>query len=274
MAGKLDFILLTPEESVNKVSMLSLTDEGVRIWKKNSPPYSVKCIGKATLADNGIEINFSTVEAVDEISNSELMFSFNSNGVKFFGKGNIKEVYDNSILFVMDKNIYRCEKRKNERLLTYPLYKVYSLFSFKTKENGNITYINRPSENEDKFFNVYLNNKVVTDSSKGPLSGLRVLDISKTGVSFIANLKESNFFKNGEKKEFYIEFDGTIFTSIEGTVVYVVDYIDPRFSGIRMYKVGINFTQMNPELETKINITLGKNLDSGELDSQFESFLK
>jgi hypothetical protein len=64
-----------------------------------------------------------------------------------------------------------------------------------------------------------------------------------------------------------------VFNLEEAVIVYKVNYINAQFSGVPMFKVGINFKK-NIELKKKIEEILGVTIDLGNYQKDFEEFIK
>ena len=90
--------------------------------------------------------------------------------------------------------------------------------------------------------------------------GFRVEDISSTGLSFFANVKEKEMVLDSlsqEKFSLVLNFETQVFNLEEAVVVYKMNYINAQFSGIPMFKVGINFKHSS-SLKRKIEDIINK----------------
>jgi hypothetical protein len=64
-----------------------------------------------------------------------------------------------------------------------------------------------------------------------------------------------------------------VFNLEEAVVVYKINYINSQFSGIPMFKVGINFKH-SPSLKRKIEDISGITVDLINYQKEFEEFIK
>lgn len=196
----------------------------------------------------------------------DVVYGYELHGVKYLGKGFLK---GNSL--TVKSGSYRLEKREHERLMVWPHYKVHAYFSLEDR-NSNVESINKSIRDAKKSFNRFMELKSKKINGSGEVTGMRVLDVSRTGLSFLANRSEVEFFSVGRSHEILLDFNGMKLEGIEATVVYTVDYIDPKAKSVRMYKVGMNFNSPNEMLNRKLEEYLGKEIEVFDLKSECKNF--
>jgi hypothetical protein len=106
--------------------------------------------------------------------------------------------------------------------------------------------------------------------------GFRVEDISSSGLSFFASVAEKNKVIDrliDNSFSLTINFGMQPFTIQEAKIVYVIDYINPEFKGVTMFKVGVNFNH-SPSLKRKIEDESGIDLNINDYRKEFEEFIK
>ncbi len=270
-----NFIQLDLIESGNKFSTLSLNGADIKLWMPESESFVARA-KKDSFKRNerSFSIHFSSQLDFGKWRGNKVLFSFKMLGMLFFGEAKIESwAIDNSFELSISSGIYRYEKRKSDRLLAYPRYRFYCYFNFFEKDKvDNIAYISRPNQKVEETFNKYLSKRSFISDSGNPLTGLRILDISEDGVSFVANEKEMSFL-NSDDIDLCLEVEGEKFNGV-GSLIYSVHYIDPRISNVRMYKVGMTLTKMEQSYVQKIRSLLGDTVDLIKPEERFESFLK
>lgn len=283
--AKINFIKLTSKELSSKIALLVSNQDRVIFWK-SSPRYFE---GGATafLVKNRIELTLSKVSIPIRIAGDTICLNFALNEIEYFLRG---KVLDHSstgdqITVELADECFRVEKRSRERLLTYPVYDVYAYLKFQKAIQENVILFNKNEQKSKDFFSVIDNiqkNKIASYSSdlmreeEEDIIGFRVEDLSSNGLSFFASVKEKEHVLDViEKKSFslVLNFEMQVFNLEEAVIVYKMNYINPQFSGIPMYKVGINFKH-SPSLKRKIEDVSGITVDLINYQKEFEEFIK
>ncbi|MBY0415334.1 MAG: hypothetical protein K2Q18_14275, partial [Bdellovibrionales bacterium] len=70
-----------------------------------------------------------------------------------------------------------------------------------------------------------------------------------------------------------LNFEMQVFNLAEASVVYKINYINTQFSGVPMYKIGVNF-KPSPSLKRKIEDLSGITVDLADYHKEFEEFIK
>jgi hypothetical protein len=192
---------------------------------------------------------------------------------------------DPKIKIELEEHCFRIEKRSRERLLTYPVYEVYAYLKFQKATKPNVIFFNKGEQKTRDFFSEIDNlqkNKIASMSQdlmagdEEDLIGFRVEDLSSNGLSFFASAKEKELVLDelqGVGFSLVLNFEMQVFNLEEAAIVYKMNYINSQFSGVPMYKVGINFKQ-SPSLKRKIEDVSGITIDLMDYQKEFEEFIK
>ena len=283
--AKINFTKLTSGELSNKIALL-VSNHGRVIFWKTSPRYFE---GNAFSFEfkNKIYLNIERVGIPIRIMNETICLNFTLNEIDYYLRGKVveQEEGNSKIKIELFEYCFRVEKRSRERLLTYPVYEVYTYLKFKIKNNSNVIMFNK-SENKDRDFfteiDSHQKNKIASisqelnSSEEEDLIGFRVEDLSSNGLSFFASAKEKELIFDELQNESFtlvLNFEMQVFNLLEAVVVYKMNYINSQFSGIPMYKIGINFKH-SPSLKRKIEEISGITVDLMDYQKEFEEFIK
>lgn len=154
---------------------------------------------------------------------------------------------------------YRYEKRENERLLTYPHYSAYFYIPVKAnsgESTDNVLLFNRQTK-IDKFqeyksgrsrqLSEILGAETEEDSE---VIGVRLLDLSATGMAIIVNKREINLIAP-EKKigRGFLKFNGQVYFLENLKVAYEIKYVDPKAAAGDFLKVGLAFEKVHEQIQ-------------------------
>ncbi|MCK5073342.1 MAG: hypothetical protein KAQ98_07960 [Bacteriovoracaceae bacterium] len=199
--------------------------------------------------------------------------------VNFFSSGILTQKENDEYVIQKLENVYRFEKRKNDRLLSFPHRKIYIYFNMVAEnDDGNVISLNRLTGNKDEVFEefakvVYGDKFIGNDGT--PMTGFRILDISEDGASFLANDREKDYFTgNSSFSNIRLDFNGRIFSFASVKVKNVVDYIDPRSINVPMYKVGVTFGGQEKKFKEFLAEYFELIEAPGKEDLSYRSFLK
>ena len=199
--------------------------------------------------------------------------------VNFFSSGILAQKENDEYVIQKLENVYRFEKRKNDRLLSFPHRKIYIYFNMVAEnDDGNVISLNRLTGNKDEVFEefakvVYGDKFIGNDGT--PMTGFRILDISEDGASFLANDREKDYFTgNSSFSNIRLDFNGRIFSFASVKVKNVVDYIDPRSINVPMYKVGVTFGGQEKKFKEFLAEYFELIEAPGKEDLSYRSFLK
>ena len=283
--AKINFIKLTSEELSHKIALL-VSNHGRVIFWKTSPRYyeGFAC------SFEGQNQTFLTIERAGipiKVVNETICLNFTLNDIDYFLRGKVidQTEEDPKIKIELEQNCFRVEKRSRGRLLTYPIYEVYTYLKFKKNTKTNVIYFNKIEQKTRDFFSEIdsiQKNKLsaisedLATSDEEDLIGFRVEDISSTGLSFFASAKEKDIVLDELGKENFslvLNFEMQVFNLQEASVVYKMNYINSQFSGVPMFKVGINFKH-SPSLKRKIEDLTGASMEMADYQKEFEEFIK
>ena len=283
--AKINFIKLTSEELSYKIALL-VSNHGRVIFWKTSPRYyeGFAC------SFEGQNRTYLTIERAGipiKVVNEIICLNFTLNEIDYYLRGKVidQTEEDPKIKIELEQNCFRVEKRSRERLLTYPIHDVYAYLKFKKNIKTNVIYFNKTEQKTRDFFSEIdsiQKNKLsaisddLSTSEEEDLVGFRVEDLSSTGLSFFANAKEKEFVLDELGKEHFslvLNFDMQVFNLQEALIIYKMNYINSQFSGVPMFKVGINFKHC-PSLKRKIEDLSGTSMEMTDYQKEFEEFIK
>lgn len=284
--AKINFIKLKQEELSAKIALLVSENSRIIFWK-TAPRYYE---GKATHFDIRKSKTYITIGDCNihrRLTNERICLNFTLNEIDYFLRGTVVEQMEENLQMVLEleDECFRVEKRSRERLHTYPVYEVYAYLKYQKQKTNNVVFFNKKEQQNSDFFSEIDNmqkNKLrslsedlhVEDSED--LAGFRVEDLSSSGLSFFANTKEKEHILDafGEDKfGLVLNFEMQVFNLEEASIVYKINYINSQFSGVPMYKIGINF-KPSPSLKRIIEEQSGITVDMIDYQKEFEEFVK
>lgn len=276
-SSKEKFTGLNASEISSKISSYINGEKPIRVWSKGEEPVLafVKDYKEQVLT---LDISNSLIDSHELTNRVFVNFSYNS--VDFFAKGDLVSDEDGRVVVKLGDEVFKSEKRSNERLLTFPHHQVYAYFKVYSDENAsNIISLNRfneaPSSAIDTFVSESLKSIVSDHDGIAELMGFRILDLSCNGLSFCANNRETSYFVGLEESsnvEFTLMFDEKPYSLKCADIVYIVDYVNTRASKIPMKKIGIHFNE-NEELKNHLFKFMDSSGAFREVDKNIESFL-
>lgn len=283
---KINFLKLTSQELSSKIALLVSNHDRVIFWK-TSPRYFE---GKATtfaVKNNKILLTLERAGIPIRVLNETVCLNFSINDIEYFLRGSVVEQIedDPKLTIELEEQCFRVEKRSRERLLTYPIYEVYAYLKFQKSHKPNVIFFNKGEQKTRDFFSEIDNiqkNKLASISQdlnagdEEDLIGFRVEDLSSNGLSFFATAREKEMVLDLLDKEAFslvLNFEMQVFNLEEAVIVYKMNYINAQFSGVPMYKVGINFKH-SPSLKRKIEDISGISVDLVDYQKEFEEFIK
>ncbi len=283
--GSNNFIRLSHKEILPKFKVISNQKELVNVWAKGGDSLVYRVVEVQSLKLDGGTVVLITFfsegkEADNSILNKQVFLSFTLNEIDYFSEGFISlNETDGNLILKLDKDIYRSEKRINERLLTFPHHQVYAYFKMPKhdlnqdnivplkREDGEL-YLDYKKQRKQKLLDE-LSKK--TDDVKD-LVGFRALDISRSGIAFTVGATEGSYFDQAKRYPFKILFDGDLFEVPTSKVVYKVNFVN-RGEGGACYKVGLNFNPVS-ELTQKIMEILRQSDGMDNAHKEFEEFIE
>ena len=275
---KSTFTEFTSAEREQKLRYLSSEASVVKIWKKGDPnkiDFSV-----VSFHNNKLSLRLMKSKDVKKILDSKVLFNSKYKSMDLFGSGDFREFRDDSFLLDVDSRMFKCEKRKNFRLLTFPVHEVTVRFGIDMQEVKESNLVDINSKKHGDITGLFRNFLELVDGEPtgiirhdGEKSSVtfRVLDLSVSGMSFRISEFEKDFFDNiTTLDEFTFVFNGKTYSIPGGQVVYIAPYPYTEKSATKHHKVGLNFFKLDDETYNELTRQLNK--EYGEID--FEEFEK
>jgi len=264
------FVVIEKSEFLLKLKRLGRSAASADLWKRGEKKITIFPREIEERGSGNILLTFTFNEEIEFFPGQEFFLHFSQNSIQYFASGNLNK-QDNLYKLEISEKVFRREKRKNERLLTFPHKQVFVYLNLgKNNFLANVFYLDEKLGKKKDILENFL-------KLKGPregLTGFRVLDISKSGFSFTASKKERQFLLEGKTEAVEINFQGLIYELPEVKVIHIVDYIDPRFGHIQMFKVGVRILKMNELLSKKISQLLGEEGEFVQVSHDFEKIFK
>lgn len=203
----------------------------------------------------------------------EVLYTFELNGVHFFGKGKVTASNSFSCILNCDDTLYKRERRENFRLLTFPNHKVFVHIKMNNFEEESNIIDFHTKMSQTGLFKSFI--KLIGDEDIPMREGYvccRVVDISVTGLAIhVSELEKDYLEQNPKLGTIFIDFKGDEIEIPKAEVVYSTDAINQDRSS-RLFKLGLKFFDMTKAADNmlgkKINDTLR------EFTSDFEDFVK
>ena len=257
---KLDFF-----EIQSELRSICSSNTLIKIWDSS---YQVLSIPLKKVESDSLFIEENTNYFIK--NNNEYFLCFTYNQMSYFFKISIK-INKHLIKLIPITDIFRSEKRKNTRIFTS--LNLRSSLDINFPEKFQEIESNVLSIKKEHSTNFEILKQFDQDFNKNPLNrGLKVLDLSTHGLSFICSknellltqeykLKEATLFVNKEKFPL---------TNIE--YIYNLNYIDPKMKKVNLIKNGILFTSSKEYIDF-INQYYDGTDSLTPLDESFQKFI-
>lgn len=265
---------LNDKEKLSKFSQLPVSEKPQMVfWRKGeNTKYRVEVVNYfRTRKEFQVEGDIP-----DSFFNDEVLFSFDLKGVHFFGQCKIISFAKSKIYVDCFGKVFKSERRKNFRMLTYPHHQVFANVRTEDQEvlESNVIQL-KTGMSETGIFTNFLNMVNEQDGGDRSLEGylrIRVLDISVTGMALqLSDLEKAKLPMKQDLGEVIVEFNGEPLKIPGVEILYTLEGM-ARDKKTRIYKAGAQFlnidTNTDEILARKINQTLRS------LESEFEDFLK
>lgn len=264
---KVNFVKLDQKEREVRYNTLLKKDQKVKIWLKGSQNKF-----EFSFDDYNQDENYLSFEKIDiSLIDKEVLFNFESNGQIFFGQGYLKREPESFHLTGID-NVYKSERRKNFRLLCYPMFDIISRFDIEdTYENQNVISFST-KENYDEIKKEFLSlYRKVDINEVGSFARARVHDISATGIGiYIGEMEKKHFADNRIFKDVKVQFFENVLSIDEVKVVYAMP-AKGELEGT--YKIGMNFENLSETDEQIIVRKINQVLKEYDFEKDFEDFI-
>lgn len=209
--------------------------------------------------------------------NSKLLASFEFRGMNFFAEITLQRSIGGQILVHFGGDFFKSERRNSYRLLTFPLYEVWTSIDLGEEyDGGNVVGI-KDKRSQTGIFKNFLNlvNNVEDPevNSTGSLR-LRVQDLSTTGMALhIGELETGQIQKDREFENVDLIFPEETLRVPKIRIMYVVPYIGSD-RNVKKFKVGVRFEEVPLQLDQKIGKKINELLRANDNNKDFEDFIK
>lgn len=269
--NKSHFTLLNIDEKRSKLNQLANCGNAkATVWIKQKNNRTVITLSKFDRE----ELSFHVHSELDSaFFNQAILYTFQVNGVQYFGECRLIQGVEPKILLSCESNLYKNEKRSNFRVLTYPHQNVYinvRMPEFDEIKNNVISF--KTKQSETGLFKNFLQ-MIEEDGSKTGLLKLRVLDLSLTGLALRYGELEKKILEQigNNLGEVFLQFHDQEIVIDKASIVYNVDYLS-RDKKIRVYKAGIVFDKLDSNEQERLNQLVNNTLIVQTDD--FEDFIK
>lgn len=209
--------------------------------------------------------------------NSKLLSSFEFRGMNFFAEVILQKSIGGQILVHFPGDFFKSERRNSYRLLTFPLYEVWTSIDLGEEyEGGNVVGL-KDKRSQTGIFKNFLNlvNNVEDPdvNSTGTLR-LRVQDLSTTGMAIhIGELETSQIQKDRVFENVDLIFTDETLRLPKIRIMYVVPYIGSD-KNVKKFKVGVRFDEVPLHLDQKLGKKINELLRENDNNKDFEEFIK
>lgn len=282
---KVLFKKLTTSERNSLLEKLIEKKSRVVFWKSIPRYYEAKAI-QCDFDKNG-RLFLEGPNLYTNLFGERLCLNFIVAGIDYFMQAKVVSQFPENfrIVFELLSDSYRIEKRKADRIKTYPDYNAYVYLKYQIQSTADVIYFNKDEQRNasalhslDHFQKTKLKtiDKELELVEGDDILGLRVENISSEGVSFFVSRTEYDLiFKGLEGRKFNLTLSLISESyNLEGVeLIFKMDYINRNFNGIQMYKVSAKFL-FNRRLWEKVEeLSLGEKVEYAELLGQFEQFI-
>lgn len=256
---------------------LARTGEFVTIWiKSSSNKIFFKCKGYAPYSSL-VELIPRESGQFNQLDKKEVLVSFFLKSMQFFLTGVFTiDKINQTYLLKCSLKAYKFERRRNFRLLTFPMHAVRFHLKFPKEGRPSNVISLRARGEQTKLFQKFLelvNDQ--TDMKKTYEANFRVQDLSTTGLSFVMGELENRIVYDSLLLEnALLEFNDKKYIIPQSKVVYLMDYIDPAKPGVKFFKVGVAFQNLDLALDNELSIHINKEIRELDSNKVFEDFLK
>ncbi len=272
--GNVHFKALNRAEKISKISQAcKLPSLKATIWVKGETKYEVSF---QNFFQEQEEILIEG-HIIDSIIGKDVLYSFDLNGLKLFGKGKLTTQTGNNVYLNFSGDLFKSERRINFRLLTYPHQEVYLHLPIETvsDEKGNLINL-KTGISETGIFENFLEFIQQENEEESQIPNhlkIRVLDISVTGAALLLSEQEHDLLSKYENKfeKIILDFNGDLIEIPGCTILYSLDY-EVQGKNVTYKKSGMKFENLDINLDEKLSSIINKTLRT--LESEFEDFLK
>ena len=273
VATRTSFTSLNRAEKQSKLWQLSQSTKLCTLWVKGSKN---KLNHRVFLYDKENDLLSLFAEDSSLQIGQEVLGTYDLKGVSFFFKAKIEKAIEDKLTLSFIGEFFKSERRNNFRLLAYPIYSIYCLFDLPQEYLGGSVIDFKSKMSQTGLFKSFLK-LVESDPQKDDLKKvkIRVQDISVTGLSLYIGDAELDWFKAGEiLSPIILQFNDLEIEVKTPRIVYIVDYVGHSEKGLKKYKVGVKFENVNEEFDMILSKKINSLLREIDANADFEDFLK
>ncbi len=267
--GRGSFSALNAAERRSKLRQLAQVRGSVTLWTKGDIRRDAHRV-RAFLREGDVLTLESDPSVPLHVVGQALLGSFELHGVSFFFKGQAGGTSADVLEVIVGGDFYKSERRRNFRMLAFPLYEVNLRLKLgEGYAGGNVLDIQRRPGNTG-LFRSFL--KLVEGAASETEASLRVQDLSATGLSLQLTEAELPWFKTGGSfEDAQLRFPDESISLPNLQVVYVVDLIGEK--GPKRFKAGLRFGG-DANTEDRVAAKINALLREVDANRDFEDFLK
>ena len=262
-----------PSEKLSRLSLLGNSRGDVILWlkgKKDKHQYQVSKFDK-----DRMEIVLDTKDQKFS-PGATVLCSFELRGMNFFSEVIFQESVSGYSVLQFKNILFKSERRSSYRLLTFPIYDVWSEFDLGEAYQGGKVVDFKTRSSQTALFKNFL--KIVGDKKDAPSDSnhlsIRVQDLSTTGMALHVGELEAKYFKKDMVfNNVNLRFSDEVITVPEVKVVYVVDYVS-NDKNLKKYKLGLHFENLPTTLDDQIGKKINRLLRENDFNKDFENFIK
>lgn len=262
---KTHFEKVHDSERISRLSFLSFHKLKVILWEKDN---SERCELICSNFDEKNNLIYFKKNKQSFNENGSYLFSFMTRGVSYFGTLSYISSLEET-LFKFNGALYKNDKRKNYRLLTYPHYKAYAYIEIPVKEAEESNVIDLGTrKSQTGIFKNFL--KLVEEENDNSTLKLRVFDLSVNGLALVVNQNQKNILDTlSSLKNIKLNLLNNEIIIPESKIGHCNSFVgNLEFN----YKLGLNFLNVDNNLDGSIGGIINTFLR--ESDEEFEDFIK
>ncbi len=206
---------------------------------------------------------------------TELLGSFDLGTLNFFFKTRLTKLDGEALTIDVSQACFKSERRRNFRLLTYPIYDLSVEITLGEAYGGGNVISLRDRSSQTGLFKSFL--KIVDERGEGVTNRFRtrLQDLSLTGFSIHVGEADLALFTAGaELSALTLVFPGEVIEVPAAKVVYVVDHIGHTEKLLKKYKVGVRFASLPESTELRLASKMNELLREIDANRDFEDFIK
>jgi len=266
------FSKLEPQEKESRLVQLANSRGQITVWVKGE---KTKNHFKVLEFDkNRLEIILDTKSNIYP-NETVLLCSFELRGMYFFIQVTVKISIVDQIILEVNETLFKSEKRSTYRILTFPIYEIYTQFDLEEAyEGGKVIDLKNRTSQTALFKNFLKLIETREDAKLNQTVKYRIQDISVSGLSLhIGQLESQLFSKDIIYKQVEIQFPDETIIIPEVKVVYIIDYIAGD-KNLKKFKVGLTFSNLPSGVDDQLGRKINSLLREIDFNKDFENFSK